>query len=250
MLNDNRRNLWSFYCFTEITQPAMIIPKLLLIAKKKLIKGTILLANEGFNGSIAGDKQALQLLLDKLIELTNAQGINIKYNTCALSAFSKFKIKVKREIVTFGIDALDVNNLKGEYIKPSKWDEFTQSSDVVVIDTRNKYEVEQGTFANAINPQIDNFRDLPQWLEQNLQHFKAKKVAMFCTGGIRCEKSTAYLKKIGHDKVYHLEGGILQYFEDTKNQNQLWSGGCFVFDDRRYVEEDLLDPRSKEQTSS
>ena len=246
MLNDSGLQLWSFYCFTSVAQPAMIIPKLLLIAKKKLIKGTILLANEGFNGSIAGESQDLQLLLDKLIELTNAQGINIKYNTCSLNAFSKFKIKVKKEIVTFGVSDLDVNNLKGEYIKPSQWYEFAQRPDVVLIDTRNNYEVEQGTFANAINPQIDNFRDLPQWLDKNLPHFKEKKVAMFCTGGIRCEKSTAYLKKMGHDKVYHLEGGILQYFEDTKNQNQFWSGGCFVFDDRRYVNEDLLDPRVKE----
>jgi UPF0176 protein len=235
--------VWSFYCFVQIDEPEMLLPKLLLLAKKKSIKGTILLAKEGFNGSISSSRKNAELLFAELKKLTGALDINLKINPCALQAFSKFKIKIKKEIVTLGVQGLSINALRGEYVKPEHWDEFTSKEDVVVIDTRNHYEVEIGTFQNAINPSIENFRDFPNWLENNLDILKGKKVAMFCTGGIRCEKSTAYLKKLGHSEVYHLEGGILQYFEDTKNQNAKWQGKCFVFDDRRAISVDLEDPR-------
>ena len=188
--------IWSFYCFTNISSPEFLVPKLLLIAKKKLIKGTILLAKEGFNGSISGKTQEI-----------------------------------------------NVNKLKGMYIKPQDWDNFICRQDVVLVDTRNDYEVEAGTFVKAVKPNIANFREFPQWLKSNMEQIKNKKVAMFCTGGIRCEKSTSYLKSLGHQEVYHLEGGILQYLQDTQNKNSMWAGQCFVFDDRRGVDIDLADPR-------
>jgi UPF0176 protein len=236
--------IWNFYCFVPISAPEMLLAKLLLIAKKKQIKGTILLSKEGFNGSISAKQQDADLLFSEIVNLTNAKEVNLKINACSLAAFSKFKIKIKKEIVTMGVDGLDVLTLKGEYIEPKKWDEFMAQDEVVLLDTRNDYEVELGTFRNAINPKIKNFRDFPNWLEQNSNVLKNKKVAMFCTGGIRCEKSTAYLKTLGHDEVYHLEGGILQYLSDTKNKGANWQGDCFVFDDRRHVDQELNDPRN------
>jgi UPF0176 protein len=242
-MNDKDLTVWSFYCFVEIKEPEMLLPKILLIAKKKSIKGTILLAKEGFNGSISSTSQNAELLFAELKRLTDAKDINLKINPGKFQAFSKFKIKIKKEIVVLGVSDLAVNELKGQYIKPKDWDEFVAKKDVVVIDTRNDYEVEIGSFANAINPKTESFRDLPNWLKENFETLKDKKVAMFCTGGIRCEKSTAYLKALGHDQVYHLKGGILQYFEDTKNQNSKWQGRCFVFDDRKSLNVDLKDPR-------
>ena len=237
--------IWSFYCFTNISSPEFLVPKLLLIAKKKLIKGTILLAKEGFNGSISGKTQDLEILFAELIKLANVtkDEVNLKINPCNNHAFSKFKIKLKKEIVTLGVGEINVNKLKGMYIKPQDWDNFICRQDVVLVDTRNDYEVEAGTFVKAVKPNIANFREFPQWLKSNMEQIKNKKVAMFCTGGIRCEKSTSYLKSLGHQEVYHLEGGILQYLQDTQNKNSMWAGQCFVFDDRRGVDIDLADPR-------
>jgi UPF0176 protein len=240
--------VWSFYCFVDIPAPEMLLPKLLLIAKKKQIKGTILLSKEGFNGSICANRQDADLLFCQIVNLTHAKNVNLKINDCSFAAFSRLKIKIKKEIVTMGVGDLDVAALKGRYVKPEKWDEFIAQEQVVLLDTRNDYEVAIGTFKNAINPDIKNFRDLPKWLEQNLPTLKDKKVAMFCTGGIRCEKSTAYLKALGHNQIYHLEGGILQYLADTKNQSAAWQGDCFVFDDRRQVDTELNDPRARTET--
>lgn len=236
----NDLTIWSFYCFINIDAPEMLMPKLLLIAKRKSIKGTIILSNEGFNGSICAIYDDAKMLFDKLVELTFAQNTNLKINSSTLNAFSKFKIKLKKEIVTFGVTNLKINhNSTGQYVKPLEWDDFIANSDVVIIDTRNDYEVKAGTFVNSINPGTDNFKNLPKWLVENFDTLKTKKVAMFCTGGIRCEKSTAYLKVLGHNQVYHLEGGILQYFQDTGNKNAKWHGQCFVFDDRRQVSDNL-----------
>lgn len=229
----------SFYCFVDIEDPAMLMPKLLLIGKKKSLKGTILLASEGFNGSISGPKETADLLINELIKLTHAQDVSIKTNYCDQHPFQKLKIKLKKEIVALGIGQIDVQNLKGTYIEPKDWDDFIAREDVVLIDTRNDYEVEVGTFEGAINPYTGTFKNLPEWTEQNKELFKGKKIAMCCTGGIRCEKSTAYYKMLGYQEVYHLKGGILQYIEDTKNSSGKWKGECFVFDDRRAVDRDL-----------
>lgn len=229
----------SFYSFVNIDEPEILIPKLLLVAKRKYVKGTIIVAQEGFNGSISGDEDDLYYVVEYLRKLTNPKDINTKINYCDYQPFSKIKVKIKNEIVSLKQGKLDVENLKGEYIEPRDWDQFISRDDVIVIDTRNSYEVKAGTFDGAVDPNTETFREFPDWAKANPDLFKDKKIAMCCTGGIRCEKSTAYMKALGYDDVYHLKGGILQYLEDTKNVNSVWKGECFVFDDRGAVSPDL-----------
>jgi UPF0176 protein len=162
-----------------------------------------------------------------------------KINYFSQHPFSKYKVRLKKEIVTLGLPNLDIKNLKGDYISPEEWDEYLKKEDTILIDTRNDYEVSMGTFKSAIDPLTGTFRDFPKWVEENKETLENKTILMCCTGGIRCEKSTAYMKLVGFDKVYHLKGGILQYLEDTGNKNQMWSGECFVFDDRIAVDENL-----------
>lgn len=239
MTNTNNIVVLSFYSFANIREPEQLLPKILLTAKKKYIKGTVLISEEGFNGSICGSKQSVMLLLDEIIKNTSASDVNIKINYCDTPPFSKIKVKIKPEIVSMRAGRIDVAGLKGTYVAPEDWDEFISRSDVVLVDTRNSYEVEIGTFKGAVDPKTASFREFPAWAEQNKTLFDNKKIAMVCTGGIRCEKSTAYMRMLGYQEVYHLQGGILQYLEDTGNKNNLWQGECFVFDDRRAVADDL-----------
>ena len=239
MQPENIISVISFYSFVNISEPEILMPKILLIGKKKSLKGTVLLAKEGFNGSISGTKENTQLLVDEITKLTGAEEVSIKINYCDIHPFQKLKVKLKPEIVALGIGDIDVNNLKGTYVETKDWDRFISQKDVILVDTRNDYEVEAGTFEGAINPFTDTFKDIPSWVEENKHLLEGKKIAMCCTGGIRCEKSTAYMKMIGYEEVYHLKGGILQYLEDTKNPNQKWKGECFVFDDRRAVDTKL-----------
>ncbi|MCC8418572.1 MAG: rhodanese domain-containing protein [Rickettsia endosymbiont of Glossina mortisans submortisans] len=229
----------SAYSFVNIEEPANLIPKLLLIGKKKYVRGTILLANEGFNGSFSGSYEYVNLVLEELIKLTYPKDVNVKINYSDVHPFHKLKVRLKKEIVAMNVEDLNVDLFKGEYIEPKDWDEFITKQNVIVIDTRNDYEVEVGTFKSAINPNTRTFKQFPAWVQQNQELLKGKKIAMVCTGGIRCEKSTSLLKSIGYEEVYHLKGGILQYLEDTQNKNNLWQGECFVFDDRRAVADDL-----------
>ena len=226
----------SFYSFVHIENPDILLPQILNIGKRKMIKGTILLANEGFNGSITGDEAVVKFVANEVTRLTEAQDVNIKINYSDTDPFHKLKVKLKPEIVALKAGRLDVETLKGEYVDPKDWDEFISQDDVIVIDTRNDYEVEVGTFKNAINPNTETFREFPAWVERNKNLLQDKKIAMYCTGGIRCEKSTSYLKAQGYNDVYHLKGGILQYLEDTKNSRGFWQGECFVFDDRIAVD--------------
>lgn len=230
----------SFYSFVNISDLNVLFSKILLIGKKKYVKGTILISEEGFNGSISGTLENVQLVVEELIQTTKSVDINVKVNYCESHPFHKLKVKIKKEIIAIGIPELDVQNLKGTYVEPENWDSFIQDPNVVVIDTRNDYEVEVGTFKNAIDPKTKTFKEFPAWVMQNKQLLKDKKIAMYCTGGIRCEKSTSYLKSEGFDEVYHLKGGILQYLEDTKNTHSMWEGKCFVFDDRRELDDDLV----------
>jgi len=231
----------SFYSFVNIPQPEILLPKILLITKKKYVRGTIILAKEGFNGSISSTtEEHLHLVIKALEELTNPTDISIKVNYCSTQPFSKIKVKLKNEIVSMKAGEIDVESLKGKYVETSDWDRFIQRSDVIVVDTRNSYEIKAGTFKGALDPHTESFREFPEWARNNTELFKNKKIAMFCTGGIRCEKSTAYMKALGYEEVYHLKGGILQYLEDTKNENGVWEGNCFVFDDRGAVDSDLL----------
>lgn len=239
MKYDSNIAIASFYSFVNIDNLDVLLQKILLIGKKKRIRGTILIAKEGFNGSISGEESVLENIVEEIIKLTGASDVNIKVNYAHTHPFQKLKVKIKPEIISMAVSDLDVQNLKGEYIEPSAWDEFISRDDVILVDTRNNYEVEAGTYVNAVNPNTDTFKQFPEWVKNNKDLLKDKKIAMVCTGGIRCEKSTAYMKRLGYEDVYHLKGGILQYLEDTRNKNNLWHGECFVFDDRRAVDDDL-----------
>lgn len=239
MSNENKIAVLSFYSFTNIEDPAILLPKILLVTKKKYVRGTVLIALEGFNGSISGSEENVIFVVEEIRKMTGAQDISIKINYCDEQPFSRIKVKIKEEIVALKFGELDVEKLKGEYVETSDWDDFIRRSDVITIDTRNDYEVKVGTFEGAVDPKTKTFREFPEWAITHMDLLKDKKVAMYCTGGIRCEKSTALLRKLGVEKVYHLKGGILQYLEDTKNISGAWQGECFVFDDRGAVSPSL-----------
>lgn len=196
------------------------------------IKGTLLLAHEGVNGTMSGSRDAIDQLLDYLRSDTRLADIEHKESYEEDQPFYRLKIKLKKEIVTMGVDHIDPNDSVGTYISPREWNALIQDPEVVVIDTRNHYEYAMGTFERAIDPNTDSFRELPQFIDSTLDPDKHKKVAMFCTGGIRCEKSTAYMKQQGFKEVYHLKGGILKYLEEVPQDQSLWRGECFVFDNR------------------
>ncbi len=203
------------------------------------ICGTLLLAHEGINGTIAGSRQSMDTFLaflkldPRLLDLTHKESFSEK------QPFKRTKVKLKKEIVTMGIDDLDPNQYVGTYVEPEHWNALIQDPDVLLVDTRNDYEVEVGTFKDAINPNTQSFREFPRYIADNLDANQHKKVAMFCTGGIRCEKSTSYMKTLGFDEVYHLKGGILKYLEEVDEKDSLWEGECFVFDDRVTVDHQL-----------
>ncbi len=196
------------------------------------IRGTLLLAREGINGTVAGPHEAIAALKARLGEDPRFDGIDYKDSETDIMPFHRTKVKLKREIVTMGVEGIDPRRSVGTYVKPREWNRLIQDPEVLLIDTRNEYEVDVGTFKNAVNPETETFREFPEYVKQNLDPQKHRKVAMFCTGGIRCEKSTAYLKEQGFEEVYHLEGGVLRYFEEVPEEESLWQGECFVFDDR------------------
>ena len=203
------------------------------------IRGTLLLANEGINGTIAGTEQGIYQLLTWLKTDPRLNEIDYKLSFTDVMPFNRTKVKLKKEIVTMGIDGIDPKQVVGTYVDPLDWNALISDPEVVLIDTRNDYEFTVGTFKNAINPNTESFREFPAYIKQNLNPDQHKKVAMFCTGGIRCEKSTAYLKEQGFEEVYHLKGGILKYLEVVPEEHTLWQGECFVFDDRITVNHQL-----------
>ena len=222
----------ALYKFTMLENFKAMQAPLLKKMNKYEVKGTLLLSYEGLNGTIAGTKEGVHKVLSHLN--LNARLANLSYKTSYHNRipFNRAKVKLKKEIVTLGIDGLDLTKLCGTYVKPKDWNDLISDPEVLLIDTRNNYEIEIGNFKNSVNPNTENFREFPQYVAQNLDKNKHKKVAMCCTGGIRCEKSTAYLKMQGFEHVYHLEGGILKYLEEIKEKNSLWQGECFVFDSR------------------
>ena len=203
------------------------------------IKGTLLLASEGINGTISGPREGIDALLAYLNSDPRINPISCKESLHEEQPFYRTKVKLKKEIVTMGVEGIDPRQTVGTYVKPKDWNALISDPDVLVIDTRNGYEIEIGTFKNAVDPKTETFREFPDYVKREMDPGKHKKVAMFCTGGIRCEKSTAYLKEQGFDEVYHLEGGILQYLEDVPKEESLWEGDCFVFDNRVAVDHDL-----------
>ena len=202
-------------------------------------KGTLLLAEEGINGTIAGSRETIDSVLAYLKSDSRLADIDHKESLDERIPFYRMKVKLKKEIVTMGIGGIDPNSLVGHYVEPKDWNDLISDPEVTVIDTRNDYECDIGSFKGAINPQTTTFREIPEFVEKNLNPNKQKKVAMFCTGGIRCEKSTAYLLDQGFEEVYHLKGGILKYLEETPKEESLWQGECFVFDNRVAVDHDL-----------
>lgn len=203
------------------------------------VRGTLLLANEGINGTVAGSREAIDALLNYLRNDPRLADISYKESFDDEIPFLRSKVKLKREIVTMGVEGIDPLQVVGTYVRPKDWNALISDPEVVLVDTRNDYEVQIGTFKNALNPNTTTFREFPQYVKENLDPVKHKKVAMFCTGGIRCEKSTAYLKEQGFEEVYHLEGGILKYLEEVPEAETLWEGECFVFDNRVSVNHKL-----------
>ncbi|GAA4355990.1 rhodanese-related sulfurtransferase [Kangiella marina] len=219
--------------FEEIRQP------LLDVMLDNEVKGTLLLAHEGINGTVAGSREGVNNLLAWLKSDERLAELDHKESFDETMPFYRTKVKLKKEIVTMGVEGIDPKEVVGTYVKPKDWNALISDPEVLLIDTRNDYEVGIGTFKGAVNPKTETFREFPEYVKQNLDPEKHKKVAMFCTGGIRCEKSTAYLKEQGFDNVFHLEGGILKYLEEVEKDETLWEGECFVFDNRVAVDHDL-----------
>ena len=209
---------------------------------KTNIKGTILLANEGINGTIAGSESDLKKFFLYMDKFNQFKDITPKFSSSNKNPFLRMKVRLKKEIVTIGIPEVSPSNLVGKYLNVEEWNEFLNESDSMIIDTRNDYEVSIGTFKNSINPKIKSFRNFPNWVQKNLidkKVSKKSKIGMFCTGGIRCEKSTSYLKQLGFENVFHLDGGILKYLENVKSDQNEWKGECFVFDYRVSLNDSL-----------
>jgi UPF0176 protein len=196
------------------------------------IKGTLLLASEGINGTVCGNAAAVSGLVQFLESIPEISGMEIKYSHALTMPFNRMKVRLKKEIVTMGVPGIDPLQVAGTYVAPKDWNALISDPDTVVIDTRNDYEFRVGSFARSVDPDTKSFTEFPQWLAAHKPDFAGKKVAMFCTGGIRCEKATALAKEIGIDDVYHLKGGILAYLEQVPTGESLWEGECFVFDER------------------
>lgn len=203
------------------------------------VKGTLLLAREGINGTISGNQSSLEKVLEYLQSDSRFLGLEYKFSYSKKTPFKRLKVKLKKEIVTMGLTEIDPTYSVGTYVKPKDWNKLINDPDVVLIDTRNNYEYEIGSFKGAVNPKTETFREFPSFTKNSLEKYRNKKIAMFCTGGIRCEKSTAYLKSQGYKDVFHLQGGILKYLEEVNEDESLWEGECFVFDDRVAVKHNL-----------
>ena len=215
-----------FECFEDQHAP------LAAFCGQRGIKGTLLLAREGINGTVAGSGKAIAELVAHLRTLPGISGLDVKYSLSDEMPFHRMKVRLKKEIVTMGMPDIDPLTDVGAYVEPKDWNRLVADPDTVVIDTRNDYEVKIGTFERALDPATSSFREFPAWVERNRSELEGKKVAMFCTGGIRCEKATAYVRSLGIDEVFHLKGGILRYLEEVPEQDSLWRGECFVFDER------------------
>lgn len=205
------------------------------------IKGTLLLAHEGINGTVAGSEADIAALIDHLNFIEGLAGLEVKYSAAAEMPFHRMKVRLKREIVTMGVEDLDPASSAGTYVAPADWNTLISDENTIVIDTRNAYEVSIGTFKGAVDPATASFREFPAWVERHRDQLEGRKVAMFCTGGIRCEKATAYVKSLGFEAVFHLKGGILKYLEQVPAEASLWQGECFVFDERVSVSHGLAE---------
>jgi len=228
-------SLYSFFPFQE----NLILDlknKLLEIEDKNDLSGLLIFASEGINGTICAEKSVIDIVINLLDKYTDNRNLNMKENFSKKKVFKKLKIKLKKEIVTMGVHDINPSQDNGDYIDSANWNRLIKNQNTIVIDTRNHYEVSIGTFQNSINPNTRNFSEFPKWVDNHLDTYLENKdstnIAMFCTGGIRCEKATSFLKKKGYKNIYHLQGGILQYLNDIKSEKNLFEGECFVFDQR------------------
>ncbi|QQV78228.1 rhodanese-related sulfurtransferase [Sphingomonas aliaeris] len=222
----------ALYRFARFENPASMRGSLLDACVANAIKGTLLLAREGINGTIAGTPDAIDAILAHIRALPDCAGLEVKFSAADTLPFHRMKVRIKREVVTMGEPDIDPLKGTGHYVKPADWNALIDDPDTIVIDTRNDYEVKVGTFAGAIDPQTHSFSEFPDWFRAHRDELSGKRIAMFCTGGIRCEKSTAFLKSEGIEDVHHLEGGILKYLEQVPAAESRWEGECFVFDQR------------------
>jgi UPF0176 protein len=231
----------ALYRFASFAQPEVLQTQIADWCAEHKLKGTILVATEGVNGTVAGTEAGIDAVVAHLRTLPGCDELDVKYSRATEMPFYRMKVRVKKEIVTMGVAGIDPKRAVGTYVQPEDWNALISDPDTILIDTRNDYEVAIGTFEGAIDPQTKTFRDFPEWFRENREEMVAegKKFAMFCTGGIRCEKSTAFLKAEGIDEVYHLEGGILRYLETVPEAESKWQGECFVFDERVSVRHGL-----------
>lgn len=229
----------ALYKFARIDNTEQVQSELRAVCDDNNICGTLLIAHEGINGTIAGSRNGIDAVLHHIRRYPGFQDLEHKESAASEQPFYRMKVRLKKEIVTIGLPDVDPNETVGTYVSPQEWNDVISDPDTVVIDTRNDYEIKIGTFKNAVNPQTESFRAFPDYVEKNLDPAKNKKVAMFCTGGIRCEKASAYMKKLGFEEVYHLKGGILKYLEEMPQEKSMWEGECFVFDQRVAVKHGL-----------
>tara|TARA_B100001057_G_scaffold410620_1_gene425813 strand:+ start:93 stop:1028 length:936 start_codon:yes stop_codon:yes gene_type:complete len=241
MPNKNEILVASLYKFLEIKDLLSLQDNLYNICEENNIMGTILIADEGINGTISGKDNQIKQTISSLLSDERFSNLEIKYSSTDKQPFHRMKVRLKKEIVTIGLPEINPNKKVGTYVKPEDWNDLISDPNVIVIDTRNKYETKIGSFQNAIDPETLSFREFPSWVKKfkNSKDNTNKKIAMFCTGGIRCEKASSLMKEEGFEDVYHLQGGILKYLEKIDRENSLWDGECFVFDQRVCLTDEL-----------
>tara|TARA_R110001599_G_scaffold151372_2_gene336078 strand:+ start:1877 stop:2827 length:951 start_codon:yes stop_codon:yes gene_type:complete len=238
---NNKFLVAALYRFTPVADPAALQQPIQQLCRSLRIKGSLLLAREGINGTIAGTEADMRACLAGLMAFPEFADLEHKESLAAEMPFYRMKVRLKKEIVTMGVSGIDPLQSVGTYVAPQDWNQLISDPDTLVIDTRNDYEVAIGTFQGAVDPKTKSFRDFPAWVEANRDALNKPKVAMFCTGGIRCEKATAFMKQQGFEEVYHLQGGILKYLEQVPVEQSLWQGDCFVFDQRVSVQHGLAE---------
>ena len=229
----------AFYKFAPLPDYRELRAPILMRCRALDLRGTILLAAEGINATVAGSRAAIDSLLDHLREDPRLACLEVKESLCETMPFGKMKVRLKREIVALKMPGIDPNKTTGAYIEPRDWNDLITQDDVLLIDARNSYEIEIGCFAKAIDPRTESFHELPGYFDRELDPRRHKRVAMYCTGGIRCEKASAYLLGQGFESVYQLRGGILRYLEEVDQVDSLWQGECFVFDERVSLDHQL-----------
>ena len=236
----------ALYRFAPFDDPIALRQPLLDLCAEQGVRGTLLLAREGVNGTIAGPADGIAAVITYIRALPDCAGLDVKYSTAADMPFQRLKVRLKKEIVTMKVPGLDPARNAAPYIDPADWNALVDDPDTVVIDTRNDFEVGYGSFDGALNPHTKSFGDFPDWWRDHAGEFAGKRIAMFCTGGIRCEKSTAFLRSEGVEDVVHLKGGILAYLEQVPEADTRWHGSCFVFDERVSVGHGLVEVGEKE----